>query len=141
METVQYKLVEAPHYKRILIFIDPIGKGRPRFWKGKAVTPKKTREYERKISEVLRECYKEPMTGSVIMNVNFYLKEPESWSKKKRELLLSHPCMKRPDLDNLMKSVLDAANDIAYDDDSNVTSISASKEWAYEGKLEIEFWG
>ena len=44
---------------------------------------------------------------------------------------------KRPDCDNLAKSILDALNGIAYDDDSQICSLSVFKFYGDEPRVEI----
>lgn len=44
---------------------------------------------------------------------------------------LSHP---KPDVDNYAKSVLDAANGILWDDDSQIVDLRVTKEWAAPGE-------
>lgn len=64
----------------------------------------------------------------------FYLPMPKSWSKKKKEALNGCAHQKRPDIDNLCKSFLDAL----FSDDSKVWKITAEKRWAYDGQIEIK---
>lgn len=45
---------------------------------------------------------------------------------------------RRKDLDNLIKSVMDALNKIVYDDDSQIVRIIASKEVCEKGKDRTE---
>ena len=55
---------------------------------------------------------------------------PKSWSNKKRTELESKRCIsrKKPDIDNCMKSVMDALNGLAYTDDSQVTDTGNCKK-------------
>jgi len=59
-------------------------------------------------------------------HIRFYLKMPKSWSKKKKLAMEGHPHQQRPDIDNLLKGLLDAV----YHEDSVVYNISASKYWS-----------
>lgn len=63
----------------------------------------------------------------------FYLEMPKSWSKKKKLELDGQPHQQRPDLDNLIKGVLDAT----ASEDSHVSTIHADKYWATESYFEI----
>jgi Holliday junction resolvase RusA-like endonuclease len=60
--------------------------------------------------------------------ITFYLPMPESWSRKKRALYDGQPHQQKPDLDNLVKAVLDAI----YGDDSGVWEMHAQKRWTSE---------
>ena len=66
-------------------------------------------------------------------HIQFYLPMPKSWSKKKRALMQGEPHQQKPDIDNLVKALLDAL----YEDDSGVWDIRASKRWAENGAIII----
>jgi Holliday junction resolvase RusA-like endonuclease len=68
-----------------------------------------------------------PEAGATIV---FYLPMPESWSRKKRALYDGQPHQQKPDLDNLVKAVLDAI----YGDDSGVWDTHSQKRWTSEAK-------
>jgi Holliday junction resolvase RusA-like endonuclease len=59
--------------------------------------------------------------------VEFYIPMPKSWSKKKKDLLNNKPHEKRPDIDNLVKGVMDAL----FKEDSHVHTVYAKKIWSY----------
>lgn len=65
--------------------------------------------------------------------VVFHLPMPPSWSKKKRREMNGKPHQQRPDIDNLIKALLDAC----LENDSGVFEIHASKVWAIDGLLEV----
>ena len=48
---------------------------------------------------------------------------------------------RKPDIDNVLKIVLDALNGVAYKDDSRVVMVSAKKVYSYDPKLVIEMKG
>ena len=56
-----------------------------------------------------------------------------SYLQKNRELMLNNEISptKKPDVDNILKIVLDALNGVAYDDDKQVTSSFPRKRYAY----------
>ena len=47
------------------------------------------------------------------------------------------PC-KKPDIDNIAKVVLDALNDVAYGDDTQVVSLCMAKKYAESPRVEVE---
>ena len=66
--------------------------------------------------------------------ITFYIPMPRSWPKKKKEAMNGQPHQQKPDLDNLLKSLLDAL----YSDDSGVWHLAeVEKLWAYEGSIVI----
>lgn len=63
----------------------------------------------------------------------FVLPMPKSWSKKKRAAMNGKPHQQKPDVDNLLKAVLDAV----HSDDAHIWSISAAKLWGEVGSITI----
>ncbi len=121
-----------------------VGKGRPRIsTRGgfpRAYTPQNTRDYERLIVMSYKKENNYCCKNAVRVKVTFIKQPPKSTSKKLRKDMLSGliPCTKKPDLDNVVKSVLDALNGVAYEDDNQVNSINAYKCYGEEEKLIIE---
>jgi Holliday junction resolvase RusA-like endonuclease len=126
---------------------NPTPKGRPRFTKsGHAYTPKKTRDAEAKIKFMLQIAAsvhsKLPAKNFCNVFVSFYLHRPKRLQKKTSppEAI---PHDKRPDLDNLVKLLIDASNGILFDDDAQIHQIIANKwycEIDNEPRTYIEVW-
>ena len=115
------------------VYGDPQGKARPRFSQksGTAYTPKKTREYEKKIRKAFLDVGGEPLPAdcAVAVFVEAYFSIPKSYPKAKREACranIRRP-MKKPDGDNILKAVLDALNGAAYEDDRQVVDEAIHK--------------
>lgn len=64
--------------------------------------------------------------GPVVLIVRFWMPRPKS--RRTRDLLPD----RRPDLDKLVRSILDALTGIAWTDDGQVVEILASKRYATE---------
>ena len=125
--------------KELYIETVPIPKGRPRFYGGHAVTPPKTREYEKLIRDSWTHGIVEGK--SIMVDIEFRIPIPQSYSKKKKAELEWTPHNKKPDLDNLVKAVLDALNGVAFEDDSLISYIIASKVYAEEPGVYIMIHG
>ena len=111
----------------------PQGKQRPRFSRiSKTVyTPTKTAKYEKQIAKaytdaggkcIPAECY-------VSVTVCAFFRIPKSYTKGKR-LACKHNVNrpdKKPDLDNIIKAVLDGLNGVAYEDDKQVVEAIGRK--------------
>lgn len=91
---------------------DPVAKGRPRVFPGHGVTPRKTVLAENRIYAAFTTKYPnmEPIEGPIDVHVGFWLSRRG-----------------KPDLDNMVKLLLDALNKVAWRDDSQVTGIIAAK--------------
>lgn len=104
----------------LMLEIEPIAKGRPRFWNGRAVTDANTRRYEAEVkARAKANAPASPLTGALTVSVLFTLPKPRS---VKRE----HPSV-RPDLDNLTKAILDALNGIYWKDDGQIVNLNVRK--------------
>lgn len=113
-------------------------KQRPRFANGHTYTPQGTVNYENWVKVCYQQQSKEkhegPLKVTIIANYP-YLK---SWNKKMlQEVSIGniYPT-KKPDADNVAKSILDALNGIAYDDDAQIVDLFIQKRyWHTEGIL------
>ena len=110
---------------KIEIAGEPVPKARPRVVKGHAFTPAKTKAAEEAIMlEWVLRYGDLILEGPLLVEMRFGMKAP----KKTKDVVPQ----KRPDIDNLVKTVLDALNGVAYLDDKQVFKIEASKSWAEE---------
>lgn len=124
----------------IIIPGEPVPKGRPRFTRdGRTYTPKKTARHEAEVKLAWKRCGYAPFQAGtpIRMDVRFTMQMPKSWSGKKRAAIDGTPCVKHVDLDNLLKTVQDALNGLAFADDSQVVMITADKRWGQEGQTEV----
>lgn len=130
---------------RITIPIEPVSQLRPRATSRGGYTrvydPPKVKTYKDSIRTFL-EGYPIKKFSDVELDVKakFYLPVQKSISKKERERRLSHKKRpdKKPDIDNLQKSLLDALNGIVWDDDAKITHIEAWKFYSEKPRTEIE---
>ena len=119
----------------------PQGKGRPKFTRdGHCFTPKATREYENLIAEEYKAAKGELLDGYIRVNVKAYHKIPKSTTKINRgkiEAGIIKPAVK-PDIDNVVKAILDGLNGVAYHDDSQVIYVNGEKFYADEPCVIVE---
>lgn len=128
MEEVQSIRFEVPG--------TPVGKARPRvtFRNGRtmAYTPDRTREYEARVKAAyLKKFKRNRLDGALKVDVIAYFEPPKSTSKRMRAAMLDGeiPYTKKPDTDNIIKSVTDALNDVAYADDANIVAVYGFKAY------------
>ena len=128
--------------KTVTIPGPPVAKARPRVTKtGRAYTPNKTRQWERMAAQAIRFGWgSAPMVDRAIMiTVTAVYPRPsrkprgvnaEVWKSGAR---IWRPC--RPDLDNVIKAALDAAQLAGVlKDDGLVVELHAVKVWAAIGE-------
>lgn len=128
--------------------IEPFGKGRPRFSTKdgyyRTYTPDKTREGE----NLFRACARRAMQGRYPFERNVPLRIevvthfsiPKSYSKKRHLLCESgeERPTKKPDIDNIVKAVLDSMNESVFWDDCQVVELSVLKKYtAGEGYIQV----
>ena len=120
----------------------PMGKQRPRFKRigqfVKTYTPEETVNYENLVKYNCQEAMAElnfdgwfndePLEVFVLSCYEI----PKSYSKKRNEDALHSRLFptKKPDIDNLLKIVLDSLNGVAYHDDVQVISAHVDKKFA-----------
>lgn len=65
---------------------------------------------------------------------------PKSTSKKRKAQMLSGQIRptKKPDIDNIVKCILDGLNSVAYRDDTQVVSVQAVKKYAEKAEVQVE---
>lgn len=117
-----------------IITIDgkPRGKGRPRFVRatGGTYTDADTAAYENLVKTLWLTNVGKKMDGALAVHLDAYYPIPASKPKKTQAAMredVIRPTTK-PDLDNVVKAVLDGLNGVAFADDSQVVEL-VSKKW------------
>lgn len=139
--------------KEISFFVPgkPQGKARARTVRmpngfTRSFTPDKTLLYE----NLIKSCFIEAEAAQggafplevgtpVEMSLTAYFKPPVSQSLKKQKLMLLGEIqpLKKPDMDNIVKVVADALNGLAYHDDTQICSLTATKVYGQGEGLRV----
>ena len=116
----------------------PIPKGRARAYRAgsfvRFYTDAKTKGFETLVGEHGRMAMgaSRPITAPIDAYLYFEMPIPKSTTKKAllaiQQGKIRHT--KKPDLDNLIKSVTDALNKVCYEDDTLIVSIHATKVYS-----------
>lgn len=128
---------------RFAVYGEPQGKARPRFntRTKTAYTPSKTAEYEGEVAMAYRIAGgNKKLDGAVSIDVTAYFAIPKSTPKKKLFQFLQNIFrpIKKPDIDNILKIIMDGLNGIAYEDDKQVVSGRIRKFYSREPRVEVE---
>lgn len=109
---------------KFFIPVDPIGAVRMTR-RGKFVKPDAQRylSYKSLVGHYMRKHCDEPIQGPIKLSVTFYMPIPLSDSKKKKAEKKGKPATVKPDIDNLLKGLFDAANGIMWPDDNAVCEL------------------
>ena len=124
----------------------PHGKGRPRFRRfGNFVqtyTDAKTKSYETLVKEAATKAMgsSQPLEGPVKLDLIIRLPVPKSYPKKRSEACFngSEWPTKKPDWDNVAKSVADAMNDIVFLDDTQIVIARVVKTYSAEAGVDVQ---
>ena len=124
---------------------DPHGKGRPKFARRgnfvQTYTDKKTTSYEDLVRFHANIAMVDlaPLESAVAVYIYIKLAVPKSYSKKRSEACLSglERPTKKPDWDNVAKSICDAMNGIVYIDDTQIVDAHVTKVYAANAGVDV----
>ena len=121
------------------VYGEPTPKGRPKFARMnnfvRAYTPKNTIVAERGfLEQALAHKPPKPLEGALVVSLRFYKAKPKSYPKR-----IVH-WAKKPDIDNIIKLVLDALNKIFWNDDAQIVELHARKDFDAVPRTEVEIW-
>ena len=99
-------------------------------------TPEKTKQFENYVKLVAAQhAPEELLTIALEIRLDFFLQRPKSLPKKIRYHI------KRPDIDNLAKSILDSLEGIIYVNDAQVISLIVTKDYGTPlCRVRVEEW-
>lgn len=91
------------------------------------------------LKTILNQLPEQPISEPIVIRLNFNFKRPKSHYTSKGELRKVAPLYhtSRPDIDNLVKFVLDALNKHLYQDDALVVSLATKKMYSEAEGIEI----
>lgn len=121
-----------------------IGKGRPRLnsYTGIVYTPTKTKDYETLIEQYFLLKYPKfkMLEGRIKVSIIPYFSIPKATKKSDINEMLDNTISptKKPDIDNIVKVVLDSMNKFAFKDDNQITKLEVEKRYSLEDKIFIK---
>ena len=121
-----------------------IGKGRPRLnsYTGVVYTPTKTKDYESLVEQYFLLKYPrfKTLEGRIKVSIIAYFSIPKATKKSDIKEMLDNNISptKKPDIDNIVKAVLDSMNKFAFKDDNQITKLEVEKKYALEDKIYIK---
>jgi Holliday junction resolvase RusA-like endonuclease len=120
------------------------GKARPRVntYTCQVYTPTSTKDYENLIKQYFQIKYPRyiPFENRVSVTIKAYFKVPKTTTKKDKALIEEGKLSptKKPDIDNVVKIVLDALNKMTFKDDNQITKLQVEKFYGEEEKIYIK---
>ena len=106
--------------------------------------PPKSKAYKQMVSARVRSYMKingiQTITAPIAVHLNFYFTPPKSYSKKRIRAIETKEELftKKPDLDNLAKSILDACNNLLFKDDSQIVGLTIGKHYGHEDYVDVK---
>lgn len=80
-----------------------------------------------------------PEGMAVKVTMEFYLPRPKGAKKADRDRVAPHT--RKPDVDNLVKPVMDGISEAQFwNDDNQVWNLEATKQWCARGDERVEVW-
>ena len=121
-----------------------IGKGRPRLnsYTGVVYTPTRTKDYESLVEQYFLLKYPrfKALEGRIKVSIIAYFSIPKTTKKADINEMLENNISptKKPDIDNIVKAVLDSMNKFAFKDDNQITKLEVEKKYALEDKVYVK---
>lgn len=91
--------------------------------------PKENVEAKKLVAQIARMAIKTPIEGPIRLAATFLFERPASHYGKTLKASAPIHHTQRPDVDNLIKTLLDGLNGIAWLDDAQVVEVSGLKMW------------
>jgi Holliday junction resolvase RusA-like endonuclease len=120
---------------RITFEVDPCPASRPRVTRWSTYYPKRYTKFKKDMQALTSEMETTLSKNLLSVHVDFYIKMPKSWSKKKTEKLANTYCSNNSDIDNYIKAILDALNGVLFIDDRQVVEIFARKIYSKQAYI------
>ncbi|MGD6847267.1 RusA family crossover junction endodeoxyribonuclease [Rossellomorea aquimaris] len=126
------------------VYGTPVAQGRPRFSSqggfNRAYDPKKSKDFKKYVKLVAAEHRpKKLFEGPLQLFIRVYKPTLKNFSKKKLAAAESGELrpVTKPDVDNYVKGIKDACNQVLWKDDSQVVELLASKWYSETPRIEI----
>lgn len=119
--------------RNVLLPVVPVPQGSMSVFHGRIVhsKSKELNTYRKLIHNVALQHFREPLAGGVRVDLRFIIPRPKT-------VIRDRPSVK-PDLDKLIRAVLDGLTGVAYADDAQVTAVQATKRYG-DGLIKQGVW-
>ena len=101
-------------------------------------TDKGTRDYEKQVQEAFLQAGGQ-MDHFAAMKIKAYYLIPKRTRKDLMEAMVSGKIRpaKKPDLDNVLKIIMDALTGVAFEDDNQIVQVYIEKLYGQEPRVEV----
>ena len=106
--------------------------------------PPKSKAYKQMVAAKVRSHMNingiQTITAPIAIHLNFYFAPPKSYSKKRIRAIETKEELftKKPDVDNLAKSILDSCNNLLFKDDSQIIGLTVGKHYGHKDYVDVK---
>jgi Holliday junction resolvase RusA-like endonuclease len=115
---------------RMVFDIDPCPASRPRVSRWSTYYPKKYTQFRNEMKALTSEMDTTPCEKLISVDIEFNVRIPKSWTKKKKKEKNGQYCDNGCDIDNYLKAILDSLNGVLFVDDRQVVEVYARKRYS-----------
>ena len=117
-------------------FDAPMASPRPRFRNaGKFVQTYMPTNYTKHKEYLRNQMTALGIEGPIKVSIEFYFPMLKSWSKKKQAASVLTYKVTKPDIDNLLKTLMDAANNHVWKDDNQIVEVHSFKKYEETSRI------
>ena len=121
---------------KVVFYVAPVPASRARVTRWSTFFPKKYTQFKEDMKIALGNANVVPTTKLIYAQLDFYVKIPKSWSKKKKSLKNGKYCDNNADIDNYCKAILDSLEGVYYENDKQIVMIRARKFYSETPRIE-----
>ena len=115
---------------RTVFNVEPCPASRPRVSRWSTYYPKRYTQFKEDMKALTSEMDSTPSKKLISVDVEFNVKIPKSWTKKKKEEKNGKYCDNSCDIDNYLKAILDSLNGVLFVDDRQIVEVYARKRYS-----------
>lgn len=131
---------------KVVIMGEAVAQERPRFFKGHAYDPKKSRDYKKYVKGIVEEEIKKSfwkiVNAECPVKVKMVIYKPFDvndtlWVKAAGEAGYIAPLKRSGDIENICKGIMDACTGVVYEDDCQVYSLQCEIRYSFIPRVEL----
>lgn len=116
---------------KIVVPIDVVPQGRPRFYNGVAIDPSKSRQFKKDFAQLVKLLRPNAALYTGELKVELHIYRQASKFKK------GVTSKRYGDIDNLVKGIFDALTGVLWQDDKQISSLLVTKNLADTPRVEL----
>ena len=98
--------------------------------------PPEVENYHGRVFALAASVLEVPFDSAISLKISVVLRTPASWSKARKAVL--NRATTRPDLDNVVKAIMDGLNGVAWVDDRQVVQLNVEKHYGNRDVVIVE---